>query len=171
MSHANRVLAVSPSSRLGIALLVAVIAIICTPLSFGQVQTGTPPFNSFGGGADTVNLANLNAKWAFPVLNKPGRSGMDFNFDLVYNSAIWYPSGSGTSQKWQFVPNWGWGISTDKGGYSTYTQTVTIYCTDTSFGDALVNMYTNFVYHDGAGVSHYFPGAATSNYHPPTGSC
>src|SRR5437899_10531582 len=55
-----------------------------------QVQTGTPPFGSFGGGPDTVNLANLNAHWAIPLLHKPGR-GKDFLYDLSYDSSSCSP--------------------------------------------------------------------------------
>jgi len=52
---------------------------------------GTPPFGSFGGGPDIINLANLNAHLAIPVLHKPGR-GMNFTCDLSFDSSVWYPS-------------------------------------------------------------------------------
>src|SRR5690348_6666398 len=84
-----------------------------------QVQTGTPPFGSYGGGPDIINLANLNAQLTVPVLHKPGR-GLNFDYDLDYNSSVWYPVGSGGNQSWVPVFNWGW-MSTWSGttGYLT----------------------------------------------------
>jgi len=40
---------------------------------------------------DTINLGNLNAHFAVPIFHKTGR-GVDFAYDLSYDSAIWYPS-------------------------------------------------------------------------------
>jgi len=71
-----------------------------------QVQTGTPPFGSFGGGPDVINVANLNSHIAIPVLHKPGR-GMNFNYDLSYDTSVWYPVTSGSTTSWQPVYNWG----------------------------------------------------------------
>src|SRR5208337_1628145 len=72
-----------------------------------QVQTGTPAFGSFAGGPDVINLANLNSHIDIPILAKPGR-GMSFNYDLVYDSSVWYPVKSGSTTTWQPVFNWGW---------------------------------------------------------------
>src|SRR5712692_5132389 len=77
-------------------------------LGAGQVQTGTPPFGSFGGGPfDTMNLGNLNVHFAIPVVNKAGR-GMAFPYNLSYDNSVWYPVGVSGSQNWQPVQNWGW---------------------------------------------------------------
>ncbi|HYL85217.1 MAG TPA: RHS repeat-associated core domain-containing protein [Candidatus Angelobacter sp.] len=72
-----------------------------------QVQTGTPAFASFGGSPEAINLGNLNAHWTFPILHKPGR-GMNFNYDLGYDSSVWYPVGASGSQVWTPLWNWGW---------------------------------------------------------------
>lgn len=57
-----------------------ILAILISLDAFGQVATGTPPFGSFGGGSfDTVNLANLNAHFAIPMLSKPG-AGLPFHY-------------------------------------------------------------------------------------------
>jgi hypothetical protein len=72
-----------------------------------QITTGTPPFGSFGGGPDVINLANLNAHWTIPVLHKPGR-GMNFTYDLSYDTSVWYPVTSGGTTTWQPAGNWGW---------------------------------------------------------------
>src|SRR5712691_12334164 len=42
-------------------------------ISSGQVQTGTPPFGSFGGGPDVISLANLNSRITIPVRHKARR--------------------------------------------------------------------------------------------------
>src|SRR5437899_12808717 len=47
-----------------------------------QVATGTPPFGSFGGGPEPINLGNNNAHWAIPVLHTPGR-GKNCTSDLL----------------------------------------------------------------------------------------
>jgi len=88
-----------------------------------QVPTGTPPFGSFGGGPDVINLANLNAHLAIPVLHKPGR-GTNFTYDLRFDSSVWYPVGVSGSQNWQPVTNWGWRGQTEVAvGYVTYSTT------------------------------------------------
>src|SRR5437773_11381823 len=72
-----------------------------------QVTTGTPPFGSFGGGPDVINLGNLNSHVVIPVLRKPGR-GLNFTYDLSYDTSVWYPVTSGGTTTWQPVSNWGW---------------------------------------------------------------
>jgi hypothetical protein len=41
-------------------LLLFSLILLTVRISSAQVATGTPPFGSFGGGPDVVNLANLN---------------------------------------------------------------------------------------------------------------
>ncbi len=55
------------------AFALLILAAFATVPASAQVTTGTPPFGSFGGGPDVVNLANLNAHWTVPVVHKPGR--------------------------------------------------------------------------------------------------
>jgi hypothetical protein len=89
------------------ALLILILILIdCLP-ALAQVATGTPPFGSFGGGADVIDLGNLNAHLAIPVSSKAGR-GMPFTYTLTYDSSIWSPSVSGGSGLWTPVLNWGW---------------------------------------------------------------
>src|SRR5712664_414013 len=96
---------------------------IAPHLSSAQVTTGIPPFGSFGGGPDVINLANLNSHLSIPVLNKPGR-GMNFTYDLSYDSSIWYPVTSGGTTTWTPVWNWGWAGQTQiTSGYVDYHYT------------------------------------------------
>src|SRR6266478_8620752 len=95
MIHARRV------------LLPFVLIALAPGIASSQVTTGTPPFGSFGGGPDIINLANLNSHITIPVLHKPGR-GMNFTYDLSYDSSAWYPVTSGGTTSWQPVFNWGW---------------------------------------------------------------
>jgi hypothetical protein len=69
-----------------------------------QVARGTPPFGSFGGGPDVLNLGNLNAHISIPVFARSGR-GISFAYNLSYDSSIWVPS---NTSGWQPVKNWGW---------------------------------------------------------------
>jgi len=67
---------------------------------FAQVQTGTPPFASYGGGPDIINLGNLNAHLTVPIVQKAGR-GTNFTYYLNLDSSVWYPSDSSGTLSWQ----------------------------------------------------------------------
>jgi RHS repeat-associated protein len=136
---------VFPKPKLACSVLV-VIFVVAAALGQGPT-TGTPPFGSFGGGPfDTVNLGNLNAHFAIPVIHKAGR-GMPFTYDLSYDSSIWYPVTSSGTTTWTPVPNWGWrGVTEVATGYVSYTTTY-------QFGHCTQTTYTYF-YHDRLGVSH-----------------
>ena len=44
------------------SLMVLVVVVALLPaMASSQVATGTPPFGSFAGGPDIINLANINA--------------------------------------------------------------------------------------------------------------
>jgi RHS repeat-associated protein len=126
-----------------------------------QVPTGTPPFGSFGGGPDVINLANLNSHWTYPVLHKPGR-GTNFNYDLTYDSSIWTPVTVGASKTWTNNANWGWAsnsaFNSGNTGYLTYSSTGTLcWCQGTPCGVA--TLITNSVYYDPWGTAHAFGGS------------
>lgn len=81
----------------------------CKTLSAQSTPTtGAPPFGSFGGGAfDVIDLSNLNIHFAIPVLHKHGR-GVDFDFDITYDSSVWGVSGSSGSHSWGPANQMGW---------------------------------------------------------------
>src|SRR5579863_5554973 len=144
------------------AALFFVLAIVALP-ALAQVPTGTPPFGSFGGGPDIINLANLNVHVDVPIVSKAGRGGFNFTYDMSYDSSVWYPVGVSGSQSWQFVPNWGWrGITEVATGYLSYSYTSVVCAWTNLNGDLYPNgykrTYTNEVYHDYLGVPHTFPG-------------
>jgi RHS repeat-associated protein len=94
----------SRNSRL--LLLVAIFAFASGPGSTSaQVKTGTPPFGSFGGGPESINLANLNVHLTVPVIHKAGR-GADFKYDLNYDSAVWGTAVVNGTPTWQIVNGW-----------------------------------------------------------------
>ena len=69
-------------------LLVTLLPLAALPALSQTIQTkGTPPFGTFGGGPDIINLANLNSHVTVPLFHKPGR-GLSFDFSLVYDSSI-----------------------------------------------------------------------------------
>jgi len=151
--------------RIRIFSLVLLTTLVGHTLS-AQVQTGAPPFGSFAGGPDVINLGNLNARWTIPVLHKPGR-GLNFDFYLTYDSSIWTPVTSGSTTSWQLIGG-GWNGSALKIGYVSYT-TVSFKkkCLnlDGSFAYYYQYNYLNWIYQDGFATSHPFLGM-TSQYDP-----
>jgi RHS repeat-associated protein len=130
-------------------------------ITSASVATGAPPFGSFAGGPDIVNLANLNVHISVPVLSKTGR-GTPFTYSLSYDSSVWIPDGAAGSQIWTQVPNWGWHVGTEPttGYVSDNTSAATC-------GTGTLVTSTNFVFHDMYGVAHPFSGSTTQQ----TGAC
>src|SRR5260221_3124162 len=140
--------------RLSLSLFVIALISIVATRSRAQVPTGTPPFGSFGGGPDIINLANLNTHITIPVLHKPGR-GTNFTYDLSYDSSVWYPVGASGSQVWTPVANWGWRGQTEViTGYITYTSATVPGCKVGSQYAGQTTTYSHWTYHDPFGVSH-----------------
>jgi RHS repeat-associated protein len=121
--------------------------------------TGTPPFGSFGGGPDVINLANLNAHWNIPVINKPGRGGMNFTYNLSYDSSVWSPTSSSGTYSWTPGYDWGWTAQTAiQTGYVSYSMNE--YMCDVQ-GPPWPQYYIfdSFVYYDPWGGKHSFRGS------------
>ena len=142
-------------------LLVPVLLLTLAPIQLhAQVPTGTPPFGSFGGGPDIVDLANLNVHLDIPVLNKPGR-GTDFTYDLSYDSSVWYPVVSGSTTTWQPVLNWGWrGVTEISTGYVSVSETSTNCYSPPHIPSGIKEVFSNWTYHDQWGIPHVFPGTS-----------
>jgi len=148
-------------TRIDRSLCLVIVLILAAGFASAQTPpaTGTPPFGSFGGGPDVINLANLNAHWTIPVLHKPGR-GTNFSYDLSYDSSVWYPVTSGGTTTWTAVSNFGWRGATEVStGYLSFTKT-NITCPNPNYpprpprlNDVL---YSNYYYHDAYGVTHPF---------------
>src|ERR1700730_1148425 len=135
---------------------VLMLLTLLASLACAQVQTGAPPFGSFGGGPDLIDLANLNAHITVPVIHKPGR-GMTFTYDLSYDTSVWYPLGSTGSQSWQSAPNFGWrGITEVATGYISVSGTLIRTCTVGGNPVGYKYAYRNWTYHDPFGGSHVF---------------
>jgi RHS repeat-associated protein len=109
-----------------------------------------------------INIGSLNVLWDIPIMNKAGR-GLPFNYDLAYNSSVWYPSGA--SPAWTPLSTWGWsGLSSAGQSQITYSkQYANGQCTDDN--DKRYNYgqwtYTNVRYLDGKGLLHVFGGSMT----------
>jgi RHS repeat-associated protein len=136
-------------------LFLSLLLLVVTPPASAQVATGTPPFGSFGGGPDVIDLANLNSHITVPVLNKGGR-GMNFTYDLSYDTSIWYRVTSGSTTVWTPVTNWGWRGETEVAlGYISYNVAVVKWPVCQQYETA----YADFVYHDPLGIGHAFDSA------------
>lgn len=107
-----------------VLLLAATLAL--PSIAMGQVETGVPPFGSFAGTPDVIDLANLNVYLPIPIINKAGRR-LPFSYHLSYNSAVWYPVAANGSQYWYSnnTFSWGWG-SWDAAVIGTLGYKVTI---------------------------------------------
>jgi len=109
--------------------------------------TGTPPFGSFGGGPEVINLANLNVHWDVPVLAKAGRGGFNFTYDLSYDSSVWAGGVSSGSSLWYPVGNWGWrGITEASMGYLSYTSSMHLSCEIWNPDDRRYDKYFYYLY-------------------------
>src|SRR5260370_13336654 len=136
-----------------------IVLTLTAGVASAQVTIGTPPFGSFGGGPDVINLANLNSHIGIPVINKPGR-GTNFTYTLSYDGTVWYPVGSSGSQSWQRIVTWGWAGQTQAAlGYVSYGYTYTTQCLldpgpPRQYG--ITNWYKQWYYVDEFGTSHPF---------------
>jgi RHS repeat-associated protein len=132
--------------------LVAIVILLVSARAFAGPATGTPPYRSFGGGPDVINLGNLNVHYSFPVLGRTGR-GIPFSYALAYDSSVWMPAGA-------WIPSSNsWGLTRDAAagvGYVGYSG-VQHQCIDRNDGSTVYfNVYTFSVYVDPTGTSHYF---------------
>src|SRR5579859_2490449 len=129
------------------AILTFGIVFIFSHDAHAQVATGTPPFGSFGGGPEVINLYNLNFHWVFPIVNKAGR-GPSFNYALTYDSSVWQMVTVNGQDTWQPVNGTlGWQRQTDAiTGYVSYNAGTT----------GCGTVYGQFVYHSPNGTAYQF---------------
>jgi hypothetical protein len=117
-----------------------------------QVTTGIPPFQSFGGGPDVINLGNLNVHYSIPVFSRAGR-GIPFSYALAYDSSVWRNAGS------TWFPDSNWGFGKDIGALvGTVSVSVLQHrCIDHDTGQTIYwNSYTFGNYRDAQGTLHPF---------------
>ncbi len=161
MTRATRQIVISSVARN--LLLISMLSLVASGVASAQVPTGTPPFGSFGGGPDVINLANLNAHLTIPVLHKPGR-GLNFNFDLNYDSSVWIPVTSSGTTSWQPAAAWGFSSSAFKIGNITNSVTISqTTCLDQHHLPHTETTwhYSNWAYTDAFGTRHQFGGTST----------
>ncbi len=136
-------------------LLISLLSVSCA-VTFAQVQTGLPPFATYGGGSyDQINLANLNVHLTLPIMGKPGR-GVPFAYNLGYDSSIWTPVGSSGSQTWALASAMGFNAGLQAwNGLATYTFTGG--CQQLPWpatGQICTYDYSNFAYRDANATLH-----------------
>jgi len=146
-------------------LFCIVVALASAPLCESQIQdlgstvlTGTPAFQSYDGGPDTINVGNLNINWNIPIVNKPGR-GTPFTYNLAYDSSVWTPISVSGASIWQPQGQFGW--TTGGTGYYTFSASyASVGCGGISAVYAAY--YSNFIYYDANNTPHSF-NISTSN--------
>ena len=141
-----------------------------SPTASAQVATGAPPFGTFGGGPEVINLGNLNVQYTIPIRHKTGR-GNNFAWDLTYNSSVWTPVGNVGNQAWALASGWA-GLNPFGLSYITYSMTYTSgqcgYQGQSSYQEW---SYGNFYYYDQYGVSTSFGGGGAYFSSPGGGTC
>jgi RHS repeat-associated protein len=137
---------------------------LCTGVVFGQQPlTGAPPFASMSGGAfDQIDLGNLNVHFEIPIIDKPGR-GSDLTYSLTYDTSVWGPVSSGSSQYWSPVSSFGWtGITPSATG--NITANVVTGSQSCSWHGAekttATSTYSNYQYHDLKNTAHPYTSTA-----------
>src|SRR6516225_7284270 len=131
--------------------IVPLLVLFCSAsFILGQVATGTYNYGTFDNkGFDTINVGNLNVHFSIPVLHKAGR-GTPFDYDLSYDSSVYYPTTTHGQTAWQFINTQGWNINTvPVVGYVSFSSSVSVTpgppCTVTT------NTVSGYVYHDALG--------------------
>ena len=139
--------------RFGFAFVLSSFLALTTFAQSPPPTSGTPPFGSFAGGPDTVNLASLNVDYQIPVIHRAGR-GLPFDVDLSYNSSVWYKGAS------TWGPAIGWGLApVAPMGFVTYDEIDSV-CAG---GHNPLTIFKNWAYVDPSGTSHPFPNITTHN--------
>jgi RHS repeat-associated protein len=154
--------------QIGFAVLVFLAVITIASAAVAQVTTGAPPFGSFGGGPDVIDLANLNVNYRIPIVHKAGR-GIPFDYALSYNSSVWYPDGNPGYQTWKPVVNWGWMAQTATTAGFIQTRAKYGICDVDDYGNKIYGTTTYYLaYYDPAGTRHPF---TNNNFGPNTNTC
>lgn len=147
-------------SRSARSILVVVLALLGSPLTFGQSDPGTglPPFGTLNRDQiDTVNVGNLNIHFAFPLFAKKGR-GLDFIANVTYDNGLYQPRDVHTfstgPNDWNpnILRSQGWGVSIRGFGNVTYAAHTSTPqdppCYDDAGGTRDYWWYSEFVYFD-----------------------
>ncbi len=139
-------------------LLAIVMISIYATVALAAPTKGIPPFQSFGGGPDVINLGNLNVHYSFPVFSRAGR-GIPFSYSLAYDSSVWTPAGSA----WTFS---GSGLIADIAA-AVGTASVRLQqsqCIDHNTGQPYYyNIYWFQGYSDSTGTAHPFAQVAVND--------
>jgi hypothetical protein len=96
---------------------------------------------------------------------------MPFQYNLGYNSSVWYPTSVSGTKVWTPVNLFGWGADTEAAtGFISFTKTTTIV---PNYGGAFpgqgellptcsITTYGDWTYYDPLGISHAFNGSTQS---------
>jgi len=150
--------------KVRVSFVLVLCLLVSSPL-LAQVSTGTPNFGSFASTpAGTLNLGNLNLHLSIPIVQKKGRA-TDFNYSILYDSSVWYPTAANGVTTWQPVGNFGWTAdSAPTLGFLTGAMISKIRTTCVNDGGKTVPAFVlsigNYVYTDKFGARHAFTGSA-----------
>jgi YD repeat-containing protein len=164
-------------ARMFLSALILFVSCSLLVSQTAPAAAGTPAFGTYTSGPDVINVGNLNVHLTIPILNKQGRAGMNFIYNLTYDNSIWQQAGVNGNLSWQPVGNWGWG-GLYQSSYVTYTMTTSAgSCGQYGQYQWQSWTYTNLTYVDSTGGTHptnfqgsYVNSPSGSSYCPPSSS-
>jgi len=131
-------------------LLLPMLSFLCHAQTVG---TGPYPFKSSEiKSLDEITPGNLNVHFAIPIVRKAGR-GLDFNYDVSYDSLVWAPVISNGVTSWQPASAWGFKGLSDGGFVGSISYS---YSVSPCPGGGLAANWSNFIYQDPQGANHAF---------------
>lgn len=135
-------------------------AILACGHAMAQVSpVGYDPRSSYDSGTDNIDLATLNVHIEIPLYERKGRgSGTDQSIRLVYDNAYI----SGPLPGIYDLVDIGWQIGLPSQGSLSYT-TSQVVCGNDQAGNNLYTTLHFWVFVDGNGVLHNFPGQSTTS--------
>lgn len=148
------------------AFLTFFALLVCLHGASAQVATGFPPFASFSGGPDIVNLANGNVHITVPIFSRAGR-GTPYSYSLGYDSSVWTPYGAGGYYgAWGAAGGWTVQSTPNVGGYD-FSQVQECcpgqHCNPDLGTGTYYNRYSAWVYIEGSGTHHNLTGGIVND--------
>src|SRR5262249_55671070 len=132
-------------------MVLAAVVGFFSALSFSQSETGIPPFSSFGGGFDKINLSNLNIHLEIPIVSKAGR-GLPFNYALAFDNSFWTTRIITVDHH----PEYAWEPRTKLFGWIRQTDALGGYMLAGIGHLGCGDIYAYFTYYDRRGTAHTF---------------
>jgi len=160
------------------AAIIIICNLLCSTFCFAQLGTpvamgsaldkGVRPYTPYAGVRENINLTNGNVSLAIPLLELPGRNGLNLNLELQYDSKLWHldvnydPNNNNITATWRsgdsgFSPFWpdGWRLNIPELSYEATVDMQTASCS----GAAIVRLPDGgrYSFRNDMGCPHPYP--------------